>query len=105
VHVLRLGGERISYRDPSGMTVAKVWLVLASELFFEGFFSLSAILRRCACADLPSAIEDDPLVAAHLSFIDVRAAKLCRCDSATDYRRSQFHTVDSCSGYRQNRPL
>src|SRR5262245_5997706 len=43
------------------MTVAEVWLVLASEVRFEGFFSFSAIALRCACADLPSGIEDDPV--------------------------------------------
>ena len=57
---LGIGGKDICYRDASGMTVAETGAVLLSEVIFKGFFSRSAVIRKCACADLASAIEDDP---------------------------------------------
>jgi hypothetical protein len=57
---LSVGGKDVSYRDPSGMTVAEIGAVFFPEVAFEGFFSRSAIVRKCACADLASVIEDDP---------------------------------------------
>jgi hypothetical protein len=48
--LLGICGEGVSYRDPSGMTVAEVWFVFSAEVSFERLFSFSAIICRCACA-------------------------------------------------------
>jgi hypothetical protein len=69
--LLGIGGERVGYRDPSGMTVAEVWLVLSPEIAFEGFFSFAAIVRSRACPDLASCVEDDPLSGAVSTLSEV----------------------------------
>jgi hypothetical protein len=38
------------------MTIGETGAVLFSEVVFKGFFSRSAIIRKCARADLASAI-------------------------------------------------
>jgi hypothetical protein len=65
---LGISGERVGYRDASGMTVPEVGFVFASEISLESLFSLSAIWRRCVCADLLSGVEDDPLVCPIAAF-------------------------------------